>query len=104
MNSKEYFLWCLDHYVVIGANGERRVKIQQATRDWANHYPNESCALVKRRNSLANEKWCHLLMPEFYVETYTKNRYEDADWFAVIGNYEEVREEQLHTIEANIHG
>jgi len=92
----------------VDPNGNKRVKIQHATRDWAIQYPNEPCALVKRRSITADvwdEKWCHLLIPEFFVEQYTEHHnYSATEWFAVIGNYQDVRDEQLHTIEANING
>ena len=98
----------MEMHTFLGPNGERRVNIQQATKDWAARYPNEPCALVKRRSVMADvwdDKWIHLLLPEFYVEKYTEyHNYNNTDWFAVVGKYEDVREEQRHTIEANING
>jgi len=98
----------MERHTFLDPEGNRRVRISQATRDWITQYPNEPCALVKRRSVMADvwdDKWCHLLLPEFFVEQYTEgHNYHQTEWFAVVGNYEDVRREQLHTIEANING
>ena len=108
MNSQEYFQKCRERNTYIGPDGNKRVKIQQATKDWAAQYPNEPCALVKRKSVVADvwdNNWVHLLLPEFFVEQYTEHHnYGGTEWFAVVGNYEDVRKEQRHTIEANING
>ncbi len=107
MKSEEYFERCVARHTYFGEDGRQRVKIQEATKDWATRYPQELCAIVKRRRTtdVWQDKWYHLLLPEFFVETYTtRHNYGDNDWFALVGNFEDVRQEQLHTIEANIHG
>jgi ArsR family metal-binding transcriptional regulator len=84
------------------AYGKTYVRVGDAVKQLERMYPKTEFALL-RRQSLTDNKWAHLIIPAFYVESYVKSHnYVDEDrWFSIIGSYRAIREEQNYLMERN---
>tara|TARA_B100001769_G_scaffold138957_1_gene108716 strand:- start:3236 stop:3568 length:333 start_codon:yes stop_codon:yes gene_type:complete len=99
--AERYFNKCLadNQYT---DNGMTRIKVSAAVRQLERMYPKIRYSLLRRKQRNGN-KWPHLIIPAFYVESYVEeHNYEDADnWYSIEGSYREVKKEQQHLIAYN---
>jgi len=101
MNAEKYWKICMDDNTYV-EDGLHRCKIQRAMKQWAERFPQESFALVKREAPTSRNGWVHLILPAFYVDTYAQeHRYEPDTWYAITGNYEKIMEQSRALCEAN---
>jgi|TARA_B110000285_G_scaffold45757_1_gene51190 ArsR family metal-binding transcriptional regulator len=98
---ERYFKKCMkeSQYAL---DGKTYVRVGDAVKQLERMYPKTEFALL-RRQSLTDNKWAHLIIPAFYVESYVKSHnYEDEDkWFSIIGSYRAIRKEQNYLMEMN---
>lgn len=99
MIRENYWQECLEENTFY-EDGANRTRIQWAVEQWHNRFPHETFALVKRSSSMTRSGWVHLMLPAFYVETYTRqHNYDDGEWFSITGPYYEILNERKSLID-----
>lgn len=100
MDAEKYWKICIEENTFF-EDGLRRTKLQWAVEQLYERFPKESFALVKRAEPKSRHGWVHLVLPAFYVDTYTEGRYEPDTWYSITGNYQHIIAERNALCQAN---